>query len=158
MNNELFRKKSIERVNSPDQLNEYIRVTKPGIWLLLASITLLLIGALVWSIFGNIETTVKAGLMVEGKSAFCYISVNDAAKLKSGMPVKAGDTEGTVKSISTSPVQIGAETDPYLKYLGGFATGDFCHIAEIDVSGLADGVYDAVITAGSIHPIAFIVR
>ena len=30
MNEQLFRKKSIDRVSSPEQLNEYIRVANPG--------------------------------------------------------------------------------------------------------------------------------
>ena len=31
----LFRQKSLDRVNSPEQLNDYIRVTTPSVWLIL---------------------------------------------------------------------------------------------------------------------------
>ncbi len=30
MENQIFRKKSIERVSSPEQLNDYVRVSNPG--------------------------------------------------------------------------------------------------------------------------------
>lgn len=43
MNEQLFRKKSIERVNSPEQLNEHIRVANPGVWLVLAAVIALLV-------------------------------------------------------------------------------------------------------------------
>ncbi|MCR4807821.1 MAG: hypothetical protein K5857_09120 [Lachnospiraceae bacterium] len=46
---DLFRKKSLERISSPEELNDYIRVTTPGIWLILVAITLLLIGMLTFS-------------------------------------------------------------------------------------------------------------
>ena len=43
---ELFRKKSMDRVSSPEQLNDYIRVTSPGLWLVLAAVVILLAGML----------------------------------------------------------------------------------------------------------------
>ena len=53
----LFRKKSIDRVSSPEQLNDYIRVTKPSVWLVLIAVILLLIGMLIWGIFGSVTVT-----------------------------------------------------------------------------------------------------
>ena len=52
---DLFRKKSIDRVSSPEQLNDYIRVTTPSVWLVLLAVILLLIGLLIWSIFGTVS-------------------------------------------------------------------------------------------------------
>ena len=51
----VFREKSINRVSSPEQLNDYIRVTKPSIWIVLIALAVLLAGMLVWSIFGRVE-------------------------------------------------------------------------------------------------------
>ncbi len=53
----IFRKKSMDRVSSPEQLNDYIRVTNPTVWLVLLAIILLLVGMLAWSIFGTVEGT-----------------------------------------------------------------------------------------------------
>lgn len=46
---ELFREKSLERVSSPEQLNDYIKVTTPSVWLVLIAVILLLVGILTWS-------------------------------------------------------------------------------------------------------------
>ena len=53
--NSIFREKSITRVSSPEQLNDYIRVTKPSVWIVLIALVLLLAGMLAWSIFGRVE-------------------------------------------------------------------------------------------------------
>ena len=53
----IFRRKSMERVSSPEQLNDYIRVTSPSVWLVLAALVVLLIGMLAWSVFGKVEAT-----------------------------------------------------------------------------------------------------
>ena len=35
MSDQIFRKKSLDRISSPEQLNDYIRVANPGIWMIL---------------------------------------------------------------------------------------------------------------------------
>ena len=52
----IFREKSIDRVSSPEQLNDYIRVTTPTVWLVLLALVILLLGMLAWSIFGTVES------------------------------------------------------------------------------------------------------
>ena len=58
---EIFRKKSMDRVSSPEQLNDYIRVTTPSVWLVLLAVIILLVGMLTWSIFGTVEATEADG-------------------------------------------------------------------------------------------------
>ena len=51
----IFREKSISRVSSPEELNDYIHVTSPSVWIVLISLVILLLGMLAWSVFGTIE-------------------------------------------------------------------------------------------------------
>ncbi len=55
MNNGLFRKKNMDKVASPEKLDDYIKVTKPSVWITLIAIILLLAGVIVWGIFGRVE-------------------------------------------------------------------------------------------------------
>ncbi|MCR5683912.1 MAG: hypothetical protein K6G81_00630 [Lachnospiraceae bacterium] len=59
--NSIFREKSIERISSPEQLNDYIRVTTPSVWLVLAAVIILLAGMFAWSIFGTVEAHTADG-------------------------------------------------------------------------------------------------
>ena len=61
----IFRQKSLDKVSSPEQLNDYIRVTTPSVWLVLAALVVLLVGMLAWSIFGTVEVTGADGTTKE---------------------------------------------------------------------------------------------
>lgn len=61
MDKKIFREKSLERVESPEQLNDYIQVASPGVWLSLAACLLILLGLLVWSMFGTVEERADDG-------------------------------------------------------------------------------------------------
>ena len=52
--NGIFRQKSIDKVSSPEKLDEYIKVTTPGVWLALAAMIILLTGAIIWGTMGEL--------------------------------------------------------------------------------------------------------
>ena len=52
---DLFREKSLERISSPEKLDDYIKVTTPSVWLVLAATVTVLIGIIVWSVFGSVN-------------------------------------------------------------------------------------------------------
>ncbi len=55
MKNFFFRQKSLNKVSSPEKLDDYIRVTTPSVWIVLIAIVLLLVGGILWGIFGEVE-------------------------------------------------------------------------------------------------------
>lgn len=61
----LFNQKSVDRINGPEELNDYVRVTTPSVWVVLAAVTLLVIGILGWSIFGTIAVHEEDGSVQE---------------------------------------------------------------------------------------------
>lgn len=160
MNTKLFRKSSIDRVNSPEQLNDYIRVANPGVWLVLAAIVALLVGVVIWGVFGTVETTVETGAVVEGDSVICYVSEEDAARVETGMHATVDGIEGSVIAVADTPTRVDeAFSDPLL-YLTGFAEGDFCYAVKLALfrAGADDGVYAATITLDATHPISFVIH
>lgn len=58
MNESIFRKKSLERISSPEEIDDYMKVTSPSMWLVLGAILLLLAALIFWSITARIESTV----------------------------------------------------------------------------------------------------
>ena len=43
-NQNSFRKKAMDRISSPEDLTGYLRVTSPGMWIVLAAVIALLVG------------------------------------------------------------------------------------------------------------------
>jgi len=44
MRNDLFRKEAVEKIAAPEDLNSYVKVLNPRIWLILAAIAIALAG------------------------------------------------------------------------------------------------------------------
>ena len=55
MKKSLFRKSSIDRVQSPEQLNDYIKVSNPSVWIIIIAIIVLLVAVIIWSVFGTLK-------------------------------------------------------------------------------------------------------
>ena len=142
MSEQIFRQKSIDKVKSPESLDDYIQVSNPGIWLLLISIIVLLVGACVWGIFGHIDSTVPATVTVENGETVCFIEYGDLGKLgldPVGHEVKFAGEEATIMSI-TEKSDLGYK----------------CELSS--VPGLADGIYEGEVIVESFKPISFVLN
>ena len=73
MKDSLFREKSADRISTPEQLNDRLRVVNPGMWLLLTGIPLVLAGVCVWGIFGRLNTVLAVGAMTDQGKTICYV-------------------------------------------------------------------------------------
>lgn len=142
--NQIFRKSSIDRMNSPEQLNDYIKVANPGVWITLAAVILLLLGMLIWAVFGTIETKTGAGLRVENGVGTAYIAATEIGDIAAGQQIEAGGVVGTITAVSKAAGESGLEDPVY--------------VVRAELPGLADGTYAASITLERIHPIRFILQ
>ncbi len=55
MANENGKGQELQRINSPEQIDDYIRITTPGMWLLVAAMILLLVGFIIWGFAARLE-------------------------------------------------------------------------------------------------------
>ena len=157
MNQQLFRKKSMDRISSPEQLHEYLRVSTPSVWMILASVVILLSGVCAWAMTGHLETTVSAAAVSENGIVKVYISEEDAIQIRPGQTVRCGELEGVLTEISTAPVQVSASFDPYLCHTGNFAEGQWVYTAMLDLDGLT-GIQRVSIITETISPMAFLLN
>lgn len=153
----IFRKASLDRMSSPEQLNDYIKVTHPGVWLVLVAVALLLVGLVVWSVFGKLTTVRDAVAVVENGGATCYIASAAADVIAVGQPIRLADAEGTITDIATTPTAINADFDAYAMYVGGFQVGDFVVLIMADIDA-PNGVYPAKVIVESVSPISFLLN
>jgi HlyD family secretion protein len=97
----MFRAEALEQLNSPEQLEQLLRVTDRRAWVSLATVGAMLVSAVVWSVVGQIPITVDGvGILVfprrvvsfqapsQGQISQLYVEV--------GSMVEKGDTIGTI--------------------------------------------------------------
>ena len=65
MQNQLFRQKSLERIQSPEEMHDYMRVTSPRLWMILAAIVILLAGFIAYASTTTMESTVPIKVHVD---------------------------------------------------------------------------------------------
>lgn len=154
----IFRQKSLESISSPEELHDYVRVTNPGVWLVLSAIIILLAGFIVWGIYGEIETVVDAVCITENDVTVCYVSEENVKDVRAGMTVVADDgAVCTVTEVSKEALDAGAALSDYAMHVSGFAEGEWIH--ELKLSGnLADGTSSAGVIVDSVKPISFILN
>lgn len=160
MNQKLFRKVSMERVYSPEQLNQYIRVSNPSVWLLLLAVIILLSSACIWGITGRLETTLSVKAVVRDNEAVFFLSEGQYAQVKEGMDVRVGGAAGVVATLPVVPASyeslcIGMEE--YELYAAGVVRGSW-HYPVKTAMELPDGVYDAQIVTESVSPLSFMIN
>ena len=157
MNQQLFRKKSVDKVSSPEQLNEYIRVASPGVWMVLAAIVILLAGVVVWGFIGHLDTTLATAVVCENGEAVIYVKEADAEKIAVGMTVRVDDNEYTVSEISAEPSRVDGTMSEYAIHASGLTVGEWVYAVKVN-GDFTDGVQKAEIVIESISPISFILN
>lgn len=157
MNEKLFRKKNLDKVASPEQLDEYIRVSNPSAWAVLAAFLILLVGVCVWGIFGRLDTTVTAVAVKEAEGVVCYVKETDRSEIETGMPVIIDEEEYSVVSIAESPVLVDSSFQEYAKHVGGISNGEWVYLVYTDCDMGTEGeVFSSEIVVESINPIYFV--
>ena len=150
MDNQLFRKKTIERISSPEQLRDYMRVTSPRLWMILSAIVALLLGFIAYASTATMESTlsVKAEVIIDtfedgttASGVSIALSPRDKDIVQPGMVLRLAGKEGKISFI----LQDGEE-------VLAFATMDD------ETFHLPAGTYDAEIVTETTTPIRFLLN
>ena len=113
MQNDLFRKKSLERISSPEEMHDYMRVTSPRLWMLLTAIVVLLVGFIVYASSTTLENTLPLKVTIEkladtdeagnetGVISFVSAELPASEKdlVNTGMEVRIGSEKGKISWI-----------------------------------------------------------
>jgi len=156
--NGIFRKKSLDKISSPEQFNQYLCVVNTGVWLVLAAVFLLLSGFCIWGFFGALKTTLPVAAAVDGGNMVFYVPSEQAQGIEEGMKVEVSDVEYVVSKKSVRPEKVSDSLEPYLQYLGGFEEDSFVFAidAEPVEDAVADGQYEAQIVVESVSLMSFL--
>ena len=154
-------------MESPEALNDYLRVTSPGVWLVMAAVIALLAGGILWGIFGHIRTTVRFPVAVGPDKQVCYVGYSSA---------EAVLARGVVTITGRSADKGGEAADYLLKTDGEFGVAFVSEetpagvlatrlvrmgdpVVEIPViTDLPEGVYEGEAVTEDLQPISLLLQ
>ena len=102
MNANIFRKVSIDRLSSPEQLDQLLRLTSPRSWIGLAAFGLLVGCALVWGAMGSLQTRVHGtGVLIRSGGVFAVSTATGGqvtdVSVRPGMHVREGQVVARIE-------------------------------------------------------------
>lgn len=78
-----FRKKALEKLNASEEVDQMLKITSPLSWLLLIAILLVIVGVLIWSIYGTIPYRVSGkGILLTQENALIDAIAYEYGKVK----------------------------------------------------------------------------
>ena len=157
MKNNLFREKVLKKGLSPEQINDYIKTTGPGVWVIFSAVIILLFGVMVWGICGELEMTVSSVSICEKGKVSCYISEKDIDKISDDTYVKIKDCEYKITNLSELPVPAYENISSYGLHLGEFENNEWVYIAELEAN-LKDGIYKTQVVSECVSPISLLLN
>lgn len=158
MGSMIFREKSLKKVASPEQMNDYIRVSSPSVWMVLTAVIVLLAGVCVWGMFGHLDTAVQTGGVCADGRLTVFVGEEDHDKIKENAVISVDGVEYAVAEITNAPIRVDDQIDPYVVHLAGFTEGDWVYRLYADAPELADGVYAASVITERVRPLDFVLN
>lgn len=97
---EIFRQEVLDRLNSPERLDELLKIISPRSWIGLVSVGLVILTALAWGIYGTIPTKVNGlGIFLDEEGVHPVVSLG-SGRLTS-IKVKVGDIVDVGQLVAT---------------------------------------------------------
>lgn len=155
MSNSIFRQKSLDRISSPEQFDEYVKISSPGVWTFIAAVIALLIGVFVWSVFGRLDTTINVAVVSDASGTYCFIPEDDLSLVKSGMTVMSNDKSFVISEIEMTAEQVDEKEAPVLLHSLGYDDSTWVNRAEL-TGDIEYGIYSGTIIVESVRPISFV--
>ena len=160
-NNKIFREKSLQRIASPEELHEYVRVTNPKVWTIIVAVIILLFGVCVWGKYGHLSSV--AITVADVKDGQCTLYVSDTAdvsEISVGQPVKFdnSDVTITVTEVNTALQPVEGDDADEIYHVMGLEDGTWVYIIKGSSDGLKDGIYQGKIITNEEAPESFLLN
>lgn len=169
----IFSFESEDRVESPERLNEYVRVVSPGLWVMISALILVFAAFIAWGFTGRIPETITLKGVVDPSLNY-HIDVMVDASQFSGQSLVGQEVsfafssgakgQGTVVNASQTPFSR-EEMAELLKsdFLNdSLVNADYSYLLDIeseeDLSRCALEIGQVTIITGEVRPIAFLLH
>src|SRR3954453_18303726 len=116
MQPKLFRQAALERLSSPERLDELMEVATPRTWLALLGLSGMLVAALLWGVFGSVPMLIHADGILIREGSVRTVDAPIAGEVQA-VDVRAGDAveagQAVARIVEIEGGRATAVTSPY---------------------------------------------
>ena len=124
----------------------------------MAAVILILIGGIIWSIFGRIDTTVKIAVNATAEGTVCYVPFDEMEGVMQAGSISVEGQEWSIRmDEGATMVTVTEEMNPFLRLAGELQVGDVTVQTALE-DGLTEGIYSGSVVTESLHPIALLIQ
>lgn len=112
--NKLFSREALDKLRSPEKLDNLLHITNPISWMGLIAVLLILLSVFLWSVFGSVIVRADGMGTAANSSGVLYVPLETGMCIEPGMPVqlstsgadapKSSNLTAFVTSVSPYPV------------------------------------------------------
>ncbi|MFC1834485.1 NHLP bacteriocin system secretion protein [Thermodesulfobacteriota bacterium] len=100
----LFREKALEKLKSPERLNQLLKVTTPAGWLALVAVCLVVASTVVWGFYGRVDTKVSGmGIVIDPRGLFDIDATGDGEVISVMVDLGSQVTKGQIVATLIDP-------------------------------------------------------
>lgn len=139
---------------TPEYFNNYLRINNPRSWMLLAASLIVLVGAMIWNVFGILETKDTTVGTAENGQMTVYAKSTDRNLLE-GAIVRVENAELVIlpEMIAAEPVKVDNNFSDWVIEVGRLVRGEWVYPITFDTD-IENGVYEAYIVTESRSPLS----
>ncbi len=157
MKKELFRKKSLEKISSPEKIDDYIRSVNIRLWLIAAACLLVLLSVLIWGVFGKVEISQKAVTVCQNREAVCFVAEENIENISAKTEFIINGKIYQAKDISGIPVKVSDALPEYAAHIAKYNENDWAYAAVL-YSDLDDGIYETEVITALVSPVSLLMK
>ncbi len=153
----LFRTKNLERIESPESLNDYLQVTSPNVWLVLSTVIIFLIGVCIWGVFGHIDSTAKVAVVATEDETLCLVPEEALKSAIDNQSIKIEGKDYDLAPSTLDPVIISESTNVYWLLAGDLSVGNIVYKIPLSQQ-LTEGVYSGTLVTETLSPFSLLLN
>lgn len=102
---DIYRKSSLEKLSSPEQLDKMIKITSPSVWISFIGIIIVIVAVIIWAIFGKLPENLQISGVYTNSNTTIGIFSNSSGMITNldvevGSYIKNGDIIGKLQDPS----------------------------------------------------------
>lgn len=155
MNENLFRKESLDKVKNPEQTDEYLKVTNPSFWLIVLAAVILAVSFAYWGFVGTIPNRTAAIGVVENGKVTVFMSAENVMAIGDSLEVLIDGVSHQVTDVKSELFSASQIKEIYGESLN---PAEMNFVIMADATGVSDGIKSLSVVTNRIRAIDYMLQ